>query len=320
MTVKPLRISNPPPIAEQLADPPVRNLKDPHGRPAAPEADRKKQGARLAIARQRFYKTASLAARALGIAGPTYLAHENGTRQIRGDIGLFYADQFNVSVDWILHNKGSGPEHDPSEGGAPDPTVRSSAETSDAGLAALLNELNVSRGPLNSFVRRDPDSSEPGRLPPASQTDGWLAELGPASGHPNECTVALSEDDDGITLALRDIFRIPLTALERPRLFAVRLPMAADLLAGQYVFVDPDQTHIDDESMFLVMRALGPPTPACIMRSERTGQPQIGRPGGKPPVDLAESGMRIVGQIVMHLKPLANSEVREIVGNMFKAR
>lgn len=303
---------------EPVPNPPVRNLKDPGERPAAPEADRKKQGARLAAARRRFYKTASLAARALGIAGPTYLAHENGTRQIRDDIAIFYAEHFKIAADWILLNKGIGPGLDDAEGMS-DAAARPGTDPSDAGLAALLDELNVTRGPLNVFVPRDPAANDPGRLPAASQTDGWLAELGPASGHPNECPVVLSEDD-GITLALRDVFRFPLAALERPRLFAVRLPMGSDLLPGQYVFVDPDQNHIDDESMFLVMRPLGQLTAGCIMRSERTGQPQLGRPGGKPPVDLAEYGVKIVGQILMHLKPLLHSEVRQIVGDMFAAR
>src|ERR1044072_520299 len=59
--------------------PPIRRLRVPEERPGEdPEVSRKAQGRRLLAARLKIeYRTASDAARALGIAGPTYLAHEN---------------------------------------------------------------------------------------------------------------------------------------------------------------------------------------------------------------------------------------------------
>jgi hypothetical protein len=319
-----LRIPSASPTSgRQPPDPPVRNLRDPEERPSAPDADRKAQGMRLALARQKYYKNASMAARALGIAGPTYLAHENGTRQIRDDIAVFYAEQFGVSPNWLLFNTGSGPELAAGDSLAAQPLVSSGAVGApfgvweNAGLGALLDELNACRGPNNAFVPRDPGASEPGRLPPTSLTDGWIAELAPpAGGSSNDCTVAVS---DSVSLVLRDILRIPpVVALERSRLFAIRLQSGVDLFAGQCVIVDPDETHIDDENMFIVTRPAGPLVPACIVRSP-TGQVQIGRSGGRPPIDFSESGLQIVGRVFMQFKPLSNAEVREIADRMFGA-
>ena len=84
---------------------PIRNLRDPSERPVGPS--RESIGARLQIARIRSFRTASEAARALGIAGPTFLAHENGTRAIRPDIAEFYAARFGVTADWLLFGRGA---------------------------------------------------------------------------------------------------------------------------------------------------------------------------------------------------------------------
>lgn len=102
------------------------------------------QGLRLQEARSKFFKTASIAARALGIAGPTYLAHENGTRQIRDDIAVFYAEQFKVTPDWLLRGPGNP---DPPDPNSPEPTPKPPKTTPPSGsprhpgAAAALREL-----------------------------------------------------------------------------------------------------------------------------------------------------------------------------------
>lgn len=87
--------------------PPIKRLRE--KRPVEdPQVTRESQGRRLAEARLRKgYRTASDAARLFGIAGPTYLAHENGTRQIRPDMAGFYARMLAVSADWILYGDGA---------------------------------------------------------------------------------------------------------------------------------------------------------------------------------------------------------------------
>jgi hypothetical protein len=318
----PLRLSR----AEPIDIPPVRNLRDPDDRPAAAKADRRTQGERLMMARLRHFKTASMAARALGIAGPTYLAHENGTRQIRYDMALFYAEKFNVSPDWLLFNVGGGPDSgpgDPAEFAAA-PALSSSAADDGAygtwrgaGLKLLLQELNVSIAAGNTFAPNEPQGIEPRRLPLVSQTDGWIAELASPRAHcADECRVAVS---DRLTLVLRDVLLIPELVVERARLFAVKLNAGVDLFGGQHLFVDPDATRVEDEQMFLVMRSGGSLMPACIMRSPAGGRLQIGRSRGKQPIDCAEADVQIVGRIHMQLKPVAEAEVRELAESIFES-
>lgn len=61
---------------------------------------------RLVWLRKRRYKSASDAARAMGVREPTYLAHENGSRGLRRDAALRYARFFRGSVEWLLSGKG----------------------------------------------------------------------------------------------------------------------------------------------------------------------------------------------------------------------
>lgn len=48
------------------------------------------------------YKTAGDAARALGVSPPTYYAHENGTRKLKGESVVAYAEAFGVPVGWLM--------------------------------------------------------------------------------------------------------------------------------------------------------------------------------------------------------------------------
>lgn len=52
------------------------------------------------------HKTASEAANAIGVSVPTYLGHENGSRQIRQAPAERYARAFNVSLAWLLTGYG----------------------------------------------------------------------------------------------------------------------------------------------------------------------------------------------------------------------
>lgn len=86
----------------------VRKLREGERPQTNRHASRQAQGERLRESRIKAgHRTASKAASELKIAGPTYLAHENGTRQIRPDMAEFYAQHFGVTADYILYNRGS---------------------------------------------------------------------------------------------------------------------------------------------------------------------------------------------------------------------
>lgn len=61
---------------------------------------------RLKKAREAIYKTASDAARSLGVVRHTYIQHENGIRGFRKDAAVFYARKFRVNLDWLLTGRG----------------------------------------------------------------------------------------------------------------------------------------------------------------------------------------------------------------------
>ena len=56
------------------------------------------------------FRHASEAARALGVPNPTYLAHENGTRDFDAESTERYARRYGVSPSWILFGQKSKPE------------------------------------------------------------------------------------------------------------------------------------------------------------------------------------------------------------------
>lgn len=64
------------------------------------------RGERLKKARiDAGYRTATDAAKALGIPYPTYAAHENGSRQYESDEAIAYARKFKVAIEWLLTGK-----------------------------------------------------------------------------------------------------------------------------------------------------------------------------------------------------------------------
>ena len=70
------------------------------------EIRRESQAGRLKQAREREYGTASEAARALGVAQPTYLAHENGIRGFNNKLADIYARHLGVDTAWLILGEG----------------------------------------------------------------------------------------------------------------------------------------------------------------------------------------------------------------------
>src|SRR5262249_49008245 len=83
----------------------------------------KTRGERLRYARERFFKSARLAAKAMGIAVSTYGAHERaedpGGRDFGPEEAKRYGRRFKVTPEWLLTGYGPGPDrqqppyHDP---------------------------------------------------------------------------------------------------------------------------------------------------------------------------------------------------------------
>lgn len=68
---------------------------------------------RLKAAREAAgYKTAAIAAEALGVSYSTYASHENGSRGVSRPALTQYAKRFKVTTDWLLSGKGDGPDGD----------------------------------------------------------------------------------------------------------------------------------------------------------------------------------------------------------------
>jgi phage repressor protein C with HTH and peptisase S24 domain len=77
----------------------------------------KTRGERLRYARERFFKSARLAAKAMGIAVSTYGAHERaespGGRDYGPEEAKRYGRRFKVTPEWLLTGHGRGPDDPP---------------------------------------------------------------------------------------------------------------------------------------------------------------------------------------------------------------
>jgi hypothetical protein len=77
----------------------------------------KTRGGRLRLAREAWgFKSASLAAKAMGIPAATYIAHERaevGGREYGMGEAQRYAWRFGVTPEWLLTGGGHGPSDDP---------------------------------------------------------------------------------------------------------------------------------------------------------------------------------------------------------------
>src|SRR2546429_226485 len=84
------------------------------------------RGERLRIARERHFKSARAAGKAMGIPVSTYGAHERaeapGGRDYGPDEAKRYARRFRVTPEWLLTGRGAGPgeaPYDPEGPGSP---------------------------------------------------------------------------------------------------------------------------------------------------------------------------------------------------------
>jgi hypothetical protein len=55
------------------------------------------------------FNSGTQAADSIGVAVPTYLAHENGSRGYTAKRAEIYARRFNVREQWLLYGVGEGP-------------------------------------------------------------------------------------------------------------------------------------------------------------------------------------------------------------------
>lgn len=120
---------------------------------------------RLKDARRRAgYKTARLAAEALGLKYSTYAGHENGSVPIPRDRAIHYAKRFKVTVDWLLTGKDGPPLR-----------VEKPATT-----LPLLGDVQA--GAWKEAVMRDHDAREPIVTPQSDIIPGasqyWLRIVG----------------------------------------------------------------------------------------------------------------------------------------------
>lgn len=65
---------------------------------------------RLKFAREKLYDSATAAAKALGVKVPTYISHENGTRDFGDKYARLYARRFRVPLPWLALNEGKMPD------------------------------------------------------------------------------------------------------------------------------------------------------------------------------------------------------------------
>lgn len=177
------------------------------GRPAQPaKANPEAQGQRLKEARvRRGLRTASDAARWLQLAGPTYLAHENGTRTIRPDMAAYYAERFGVSANWILYGDEDGSTAAP----VAEPRAADSAslEAAMKERRRLLDAFGVAPSPDGQLVVIT-DPSHPRPLPLMPGRPHFVPELVLDRGQNSHLRrVELGSGQEA--LVLRDLVPIP---------------------------------------------------------------------------------------------------------------
>jgi phage repressor protein C with HTH and peptisase S24 domain len=110
------------------------------------------RGERLRYARERFFKSARLAAKAMGIAVSTYGAHERaedpGGRDYGPEEAKRYARRFKVTPEWLLTGYGPGPDGQ----GSPEPDVWATPNVplmGYVGAGAAAHFYDVAHGDLD---------------------------------------------------------------------------------------------------------------------------------------------------------------------------
>jgi hypothetical protein len=113
------------------------------------------RGDRLRLARVRKgFKSARLAAKALGVAISTYGAHERaeaiGGRDFGPDDAKFYGRRFGVSPEWLLTGRWIGPDNDIIKGDDPAEPVRAKVPVVGyVGAGAKTHFYELSQGELD---------------------------------------------------------------------------------------------------------------------------------------------------------------------------
>jgi len=122
------------------------------------------RGERLRTAREKHFKSARIAAKALGIAVSTYGAHERaeapGGRDYGPDEAKRYARRFRVTPEWLLTGRKIGP----TDGGgfgpeAPEPTAPKVPVAGYVGAGAKTHFYAVAQGGLDEVDA--PEGSTP---------------------------------------------------------------------------------------------------------------------------------------------------------------
>jgi DNA-binding XRE family transcriptional regulator len=169
--------------------------------------------ARLKHARSLRFATASEAARYLGLATPTYLAHENGTRNITWEQAEYYARKFNVRTDWLLAKRGEMSDDQDTASMTPltsSVARQSSRYTNVNPLFALLQVAYSPDGLLRPLASaRD---SGPALLPPLDQSMGYIPEVvmaDPSAGEARREIRLPGGAGEGCKLVIDDFIRLP---------------------------------------------------------------------------------------------------------------
>jgi hypothetical protein len=122
------------------------------------------RGERLRTAREKFFKSARVAAKALGMPVSTYGAHERaedpGGRDYGPDEAKRYARRFRVTPEWLLTGRKVGPTDDP--GGVDtveEPTAPKVPVAGYVGAGAETHFYAVSQGGLDEIDA--PEGSTP---------------------------------------------------------------------------------------------------------------------------------------------------------------
>jgi phage repressor protein C with HTH and peptisase S24 domain len=112
------------------------------------------RGERLRIAREKFFKSARVAAKALGMPVSTYGAHERaedpGGRDYGPDEAKRYGRRFRVTPEWLLTGRKVGPTDGPGEIDTPEgPTAPKVPVAGYVGAGAEAHFYAVAQGDLD---------------------------------------------------------------------------------------------------------------------------------------------------------------------------
>ena len=123
------------------------------------------RGERLRIAREKFFKSARVAAKALGMPVSTYGAHERaedpGGRDYGPDEAKRYGRRFRVTPEWLLTGRKVGPTDDPGGIDIPEePTAPKVPVAGYVGAGAEAHFYAVAQGDLDEVEAPEGSSKQ----------------------------------------------------------------------------------------------------------------------------------------------------------------